>query len=146
MLLRLCRGKSRRKRDFRKVLNRVGTDGATNWLRAKLLAFQFAVLRAKVRGAVAAAYFGMRPVISSPRRNPHTHTVRPKSGLLREVLKFGHAFSGRQGGKEVYEPEASKGERTKLRMAGEECCRQETEKEGEWKKEGRGKKLCHRPR
>lgn len=78
MLLRLCRGKSRRKRDFRKVLNRVGTDGATNWLQAKLLAFQFAVLRAKVRGAVAAAYFGMRPVISSPRRNPHTHSPTEK--------------------------------------------------------------------
>lgn len=29
---------------------------------------------------------------------PKEHTVQPKSGLLRKVLKFGHAFSGRRGG------------------------------------------------
>lgn len=131
---------------MREEVNRIGTDGATNWLRAKLLAFQFAVLRAKVRGAVAVAYFGMRPVISSCPKEParahthaHTHTVRPKSGLLREVLKFRHAFSGRRG--RGYEPEASKGERTKLRVAGGECRRQErqeTEREGDRRWEGRG--------
>lgn len=72
------------------------------------------------------------------------HTVQPKSGLLRKVLKFGHAFSGRRGERRVQA--GSEQGRKKLRVDGEECCRRETEKEGEWRKEERGKKLCHRPR
>lgn len=64
---------------MREEVNRIGTDGATNWLRAKLLAFQFAVLRAKVRGAVAVAYFGMRPVISSCPKEPARARTRART-------------------------------------------------------------------
>jgi len=65
----------------------------TRQIGCRLLAFQFAVLRAKVRGTVAAAYFGMRPVILSPRRNPRTQSDR-KVGCYGKFLKFGHEELG----------------------------------------------------
>lgn len=128
---------------MREEVNRIGTDGATNWLRAKLLAFQFAVLRAKVRGAVAVAYFGMRPVISSCPKEParaRTHTHSPtEKWVAAGSFKVSTRFLGATG--EGYEPEASKGERTKLRVAGGECRRQErqeTERVGDRRRVGRG--------
>jgi len=62
---------------------------------------------------------------------------------------------GGEGGGEVVRPGNGQGRKKKkkrkkkCREDGEECCKQEKqkiEKEGEWRQEGKGKKLCHRPR
>lgn len=67
------------------------------------------------------------------------HTDRPKSGLLREVLKFGHAFSGR--GRVVRAGNEQGRKKKKCRVDGEESCkqeRQEIEKKGRVEARGEG--------
>lgn len=128
-------------------MNQIRTDGATNWLRAKLLAFQFAVLRAKVRGGSCSCrlWNASRYFLAPEGTRAHSPTEKWAAAesfkvwtrFLRETREKEHTSRKRARAKQ----------RTKLRVDGEECCRQErqeTETEGEWK--GRDKKLCHRPR